>query len=117
MRRLQPDYMSGNETPFKRFEFREFMKRNGTVRIRVSHHPQSNGLAQRAVRTVKDALKIIGNAELTTSLPRVLCNYRNTPQRSGLSPSDFGLPVAHKAGLIFPAKEPSQHLGQADGRH
>ncbi|XP_037505909.1 uncharacterized protein K02A2.6-like [Rhipicephalus sanguineus] len=99
--------VSDNGTPFTGFDFRQFMERNGIVHIRTSpHHPQSNGLAERAVRTVKDGLKKIGNAELTTSLARVLCNYRNTPQQSGLSPSErlLGYRLRTRLDLSFPTR-------------
>ncbi|XP_037528616.1 uncharacterized protein K02A2.6-like [Rhipicephalus sanguineus] len=99
--------VSDNGTPFTGFEFRQFMERNGIVHIKTSpHHPQSNGLAERAVRTVKDGLKKIGNAELTTSLARVLCNYRNTPQQSGLSPSErlLGYRLRTRLDLSFPTR-------------
>ncbi|XP_075728639.1 uncharacterized protein LOC119176573 isoform X2 [Rhipicephalus microplus] len=82
--------VTDNGTPFTGAEFAQFVQKNGIEHIRTPpYHPQSNGLAERAVRTLKDGLKRMPGVELSTALSRILCNYRNSPQASGVSPSEL----------------------------
>ena len=56
--------VSDNGKPFTSAEFAKFITKNGIHHVKVSpQHPSSNGLAERAVRTVKEGLKKIGDAE------------------------------------------------------
>lgn len=49
--------VSDNGTSFTRSQFTEIISRNGIWHLRSAfHHPQSNGLAERAMRMAKDAL-------------------------------------------------------------
>lgn len=99
--------VTDNGTPFTAWEFEQFMQRNGIAHIRTPpYHPQSNGLAERAVRTVKEGLKKIGGGCLITSLARLLCNYRNAPHQAGPSPSEMllGYRVRTRLDMSFPSR-------------
>ncbi|XP_064470232.1 uncharacterized protein K02A2.6-like [Ornithodoros turicata] len=72
--------VTDNGTTFTGAAFQEFVKRNGIRHMRTApYHPQSNELAERAVRTVKEALKKLTDGPLEIRLQRWLHNYRKTP--------------------------------------
>ncbi|XP_078264207.1 di-N-acetylchitobiase-like [Rhinoraja longicauda] len=66
----------------RREKFAKFMKANGIRHVKcVPYHPVTNGLAERAVQTVKAALcKMLG--PLQTHVARFLISYPSTPQTS-----------------------------------
>lgn len=77
-------------------EFRHFAKDFGFVlKTSSPRYPQSNGLAESAVKTVK---KLWGKCE---NQSRALMAYRTTPLKSGYSPSDlmFGRPIRSSLGI------------------
>jgi hypothetical protein len=78
---LPSTVVSDNATGFTSNEFQQFMKRNGIIHITASpYHPASNGLAERSVRAVKEALrKMLPSDGLKLRLVRFLFRYRNTP--------------------------------------
>ena len=77
--------VSDNGSNFTGDEFQQFCHRNSIKHTTSApYHPSSNGLAERAVRTVKDGLRKIANG------PLYLLTYRITPhQTTGQSPSEL----------------------------
>lgn len=88
-------------------EFENFCSENGITHIKVTpYHPQSNGLAERAVRTFKERMRA-SDRSLTQSqrLAQFLFSYRNTTRRStNRSPSQlmFGRNLRSRFDLIKP---------------
>ena len=101
--------VSDNGSGFISDEFDDFLAKNGISKVLTPpYHPNSNGLAERAVRTTKAALKKITNGSFEERLARFLFNYRNTPHAStGVSPafSMFGRSLRTRLDLL---KEPLQ---------
>ena len=79
--------VSDNTTCFVRSEFQEFCKHSGIRHITSApHHPSTNGMAERAVQTVKSGLK----RNIKHHLLHFLFVYRRTPHsRTGGSPSEL----------------------------
>ena len=82
--------VSDNGPCFTSEEFATFMKMNAINHIRgAPYHPATNGLAERAVQTVKAALKKM-RGPLQTKLSRFLLSYRTTPQSTtGQTPAEL----------------------------
>ena len=73
--------VSDNGTPFTSELFSEFCSRKGVKHVGVPpYHPASNGMAERAVQTVKLGLKKITEGSLETRLYRFLLSYHKMPQ-------------------------------------
>ena len=83
--------MSDNGTGFTSCEFQEFLKRNGIRHITTApYHPASNGLAERAVQTLKEGLKKSTDGDIETRLARFLFHYRTTPHTTtGVTPAEL----------------------------
>lgn len=83
--------VSDNGTCFTSAEFKKFVNENGIKHVFTApYHPSSNGLAERAVRTVKHGLKRLTEGSLETRLSRLLLSYRTTPHATtGLTPSEM----------------------------
>jgi hypothetical protein len=81
--------VSDNGPGFTSHEFSTFLTQNGVKHIRTSpYHPSSNGLAERAVQTVKQGITKL-NGPIHSRLNRFLLNYRITPHTStGQSPAE-----------------------------
>jgi hypothetical protein len=77
---LPVQLVSDNGTCFTSAEFGDFCKQNGIKHTCTApYHPSSNGLAERAVQTLKNGLrKSVGDLE--DRLCRFLLHYRATPQ-------------------------------------
>ena len=97
--------MSDNGSAFVSGEFKEFMQRNGIKHLTTAlYHPSSNGLAERAVQTVKEGLKRM-KGPLEARLPRFLLKYRVTPQATtGIAPTELlmGCRIRTYLDLLYP---------------
>ena len=98
--------VSDNGTCFVSSEFQEFCKHSGIRHITSApHHPSTNGLAERAVQTVKSGLKRMGDGTLELQLLRFLFVYRRTPHATtGVAPSELlmGRKLKSRLDLIRP---------------
>ena len=71
--------VSDNGTAFTSVEFQTFMKCNGIRYVRCTpYHPSSNGLAEKAVQTFKEAMKKT-KGDIDDRIARFLLQYRITP--------------------------------------
>ena len=87
-----PDVVvSDNGSNFTSEEFADFVRKNGIAHLTTApYHPSSNGLAERAVQTVKNGIRKTDGDSLHTKLYRFLLQYRITPQTTtGKSPSEL----------------------------
>ena len=83
--------VSDNGSPFISIEFKEFLAKNGIRHTTTPpYHPKSNGQVERAVQTLKKALKKSTDTSLHTQLSRFLFKYRITPHATtGIPPSEL----------------------------
>ena len=83
--------VSDNGPQFAASEFEEFCKLNGIHHTRVApYHPSSNGLAERAVKIVKQGLKKLSLGTLSDRISRMLLQYRITPHTTtGVPPAEL----------------------------
>ena len=72
-------------------EFADFMRANGVIHVKTApYYPSSNGLAERAVQTVKEGIAKTPGDSVHTRLHRFLLQYRITPQSTtGKSPAEL----------------------------
>ena len=98
--------VSDNGTAFTSTEFQTFVKRNGFRHVKTApYHPASNGLAERAVQTVKEALKK-SSGDMEACLIRFLFQYRLTPHSTtGRSPAELLLGRQPRSHLDFMVPE------------
>lgn len=83
--------VSDNGTQFISEEFEKFLSNNNVEHVQTApHHPSSNGLAERAVQTVKRGVKKTSGNTLELRLQKFLLTYRITPQSTtGKCPSEL----------------------------
>ena len=87
---LPEQIVADNGSSFASAEFQKFMEQNRVKHIFTSpYHSSSNGLAERAVQTLKNAVnKLEGPMEVR--LTKFLFKYHVTPQTTtGLSPAQL----------------------------
>ena len=103
--------VSDNGSAFTSSDFQTFVKRNGSRHIRSApYHPATNGLAERAVQTIKSALKK-NTGDLETGLSRFLFQYRLTPHSTtGRSPAELLLGRKPRLHLDFIVPSVEQHV-------
>ena len=97
-----PDVIvTDNGSNFTSSEFDTFCQRNGIKHITSApFHPSTNGLAERAVQTVKRGILKLKDGSLTDKLSRFLFSYRNTPlQLTGSTPAELFLGRRVKSAL------------------
>ena len=74
-----PNTIVADNMPFNSTEFKDFAKAWGfTINITSPNFPQSNGLIERNVQTIKRLIKKAKESS-NTSIDLVLLEYRNTP--------------------------------------
>ena len=110
--------VTDNGTTFTSAEFQEFAKNNGIRHVKTApYHPSSNGLAERAVQTLKSSLKKHSNVDLETQVARFLFRYRITPHSTtGVAPAELllgRLPRSH-LDLLKPSLASKVHTKQAN---
>jgi transposase InsO family protein len=112
-----PDMIvSDNGANFTSREFAAFMQSNGIVHVKTApYHPSSNGLAERAVQTVKEGVKKTAGDSFHMKLHRFLLRYRITPQSStGRSPAEllFQRRLKTRLDLLHPTMQGKVHKQQ-----
>ncbi|UYV60543.1 K02A2.6-like [Cordylochernes scorpioides] len=109
---LPEELVSDNGPQFTGSEMKGFLEGNGIKQTLIpAYHPQSNGLAERAVRTIKTALdknkrKIGDTHTIQDTLSKVLLAYRSTPHvPTGKTPSELfiGRALRTRVSLIHPS--------------
>ena len=88
---LPEQLVTDNGPSFTSEEFAEFLQMNGIKHTTTApYHPGSNGLAERAVQTLKRGLKMISEGSWEHCLARYLLTYRTTSHSTtGVSPSEL----------------------------
>lgn len=102
--------VSDNGPQFVSAEFQDFCSRNNIQHMRTApYFPQSNGLAERAVRTVKEGLKKLKEGNMHTRLARFLHSYRRTPGKDGKTPSQrlMGYTIRSRIDTLLPGTLPN----------
>ena len=100
--------VSNNGTQFVSEEFQAFVRSNGIRHLTSApYHPATNGLAERAVQTFKQALRSMHQSSkpVKEKLAKFLIAYRNTPHSTtGVSPAQLllGRPLRTRLDLVKP---------------
>ena len=83
--------VTDNGASFTSEEFHAFMSENGITHVTTApYHPSSNGLAERAVQTVKRGIKATSGSSLQERLSKFLFTYRITSHTTtGIAPAQW----------------------------
>ena len=88
---LPQKVVTDNGPSFTSAEFRAFMMANGIIHVKSApYHPSTNGLAERAVQTFKQAIPRISGTTLQEKISKFLFKYWITPHAvTGVPPSQL----------------------------
>ena len=117
-RGLPLQLVSDNGPQFTSKVFAEFMLANGIDhQMGPPYHPETNGLAERLVQTVKKSLKRMEGepGDFMTKINRFLLGYRNTPHSAtGQTPAILlnNRPLRSRLDLLLPPKEKGESTGK-----
>jgi hypothetical protein len=83
--------VTDNGSVFTSAEFEEFLQKNGVRHVTSApYHPATNGLAERAVPTLKEGLKKSTAGDIGTKVERFLFQYSLTPHSTtGSTPANL----------------------------
>ena len=86
---LPDTIVSDNGTVLTSGEFSNFLQRGGIRHVRSApYHPATNGLAERAVQSVKQGLAKITQGYISDRVTTFILQYRKTPHSTtGISPA------------------------------
>lgn len=108
---LPTEIVTDNGPPFGSYVFNQYCKHNN-IKLSLSppYHPQSNGLGERAVQTVKKVLKKFlieknKNITLPQQVDTFLQNYRNT-QSTATGQTPNSLVFGYKTKTVMDAINP-----------
>ncbi|CAM4714446.1 unnamed protein product [Lepidochelys kempii] len=106
---LPEQLLSDNRPQFVSQAFQNVMKANGVHHITSApHHPSTNGLAERFVQTMKQALKSArGQLSIQKHLDTFLLSYRNTPHATTKASPAF-LMIGRQLRTFFDLLKPSE---------
>ena len=115
--RIPHKVVTDNGPTFRSEQFQTYMKDNGIKLIfSAPYHPSSNGLAERAVQTVKQGLRQMqGPGTIQDKLSRFLFKYRITPHTTtGIPPCELLMNrrLRSKLDLLHPDTMLSQRVEQ-----
>lgn len=101
--------VTDNGPQFCSKEFKVFLRENGVKHVKCApYHPSSNGLAERFVRTLKEALRKDVQMSPDVRLANFLLSYRNTPHATTQqSPAELllGRKLRTRLDLIKPSTD------------
>ena len=117
---LPEEIVADNGLQFVAGEMKDFFTANG-VRLCLSspYHPASNGEAKRAVRTFKEAMRVMKNqpGTQTEKLARFLLSYRTTPHTAtGCPPAEILMGRRLRTRLELLRPDLSARIGQKSRR-
>ena len=89
--RIPRKVVTDNGPTFTSYEFQEFMQKNKIVHVNSApYHLSSNGLAERAVQTLKRGIAQTSGTTLQERVSKFLFKYRLTPHSvTGVAPSEL----------------------------